>query len=172
MTIRPAPKPAKREKAPRQYNSTLPRPKKLQSPSSVSKTERDEKRGSGRARPEPRRKPLARGKPPKKRRRSASEFKRIYGSKARVEWVKSLPCVCDTILCGTEANPIENAHVKNGGAGRKADAKWIVPMCRGHHRGYHTIGAEWFRKTHRLDLSAAAARTEQAWQSELTRRGA
>ena len=61
------------------------------------------------------------------RKRRAESFKRCYGSKARVAWVKTWPC----FLCGTR--PSENAHTQNGGMGRKADYTTIVPLCHTHH---------------------------------------
>ena len=57
------------------------------------------------------------------RKRKASEFARCYGSKARVEWVKQQPSVV------SGARPCVNAHVRNGGAGRKADACWTRLAC-------------------------------------------
>lgn len=63
----------------------------------------------------------------RKKPRKPSEFKRIYGSKQRVEWVKSLPCSA----CGVVGYS-ENAHVapaSEKGTGYKADAEWIAPLC-------------------------------------------
>jgi hypothetical protein len=66
--------------------------------------------------------------------RKPSEFARIYGSKERVEWIKSLPCV------GCGATPSDNAHTVSGGKGRKADAETIAPLCpdRFDRVGCHT----------------------------------
>lgn len=70
------------------------------------------------------RKPLARTQI-KKRARKPSEFRRIYGSRARVAVVKRLPCaIC---LC----SPCDNHHTRNGGTGRKAGWETIVPLCTG-----------------------------------------
>ena len=66
--------------------------------------------------------------------RRQSEFARTYHSKARVAWVKAQPCV----VCGN--TPSENAHVDNGGAGRKAGYQHIVPLCATHHRQQHANG--------------------------------
>ena len=45
----------------------------------------------------------------------------------RVEFVKSLRCVVfEAVGC---SGPMENVHVRGDGAGRKADARWVVPMC-------------------------------------------
>lgn len=107
--------------------------------------------------------PLRRSGPIKKRKRKASEWSRIYGSKARVEWVKSLPC--SVRLCAVlTAAPSENAHIETGGMGRKANADTIIPLCRGHHRLLHSWGSVTFQRMCRIDLAAAAADTERQWQ--------
>jgi hypothetical protein len=65
--------------------------------------------------------------------RREREFKRAYGSKERVEWVKS--CVC--ILCS--ATPCDNAHVKSkSGMGRKGHYTTIAALCRKCHIKYDT----------------------------------
>ena len=66
--------------------------------------------------------------------RTAGEFARIYGSKARVRWVKAQPCVS----CGTEDGNAHNHHTTNGGTGRKADYDTIVPLCPSCHHEHHT----------------------------------
>ncbi len=101
--------------------------------------------------------------PIKKRKRRASEFARIYGSKARVEWVKSQPCWITTPICSGE---IHNHHTKNGGRGRKADAKTIVPLCEFHHRKLHDLGRRAFEELYGdyADLDWAAENTERRWQ--------
>ncbi len=77
------------------------------------------------AKPKPIRKEKAKRKSWK---RKPSEFKRIYGSKARVEFVKSLACAACSVVGYSE-----NAHVLgNGGTGRKADYKTIAPLCGQH----------------------------------------
>ena len=124
---------------------------------------RREKQGEGTTQRErPARNPLRRKSPLKKRSRSAAEFKRIYGSKARVEWVKSRPCV----VRACTRFPSENAHVEGDGIGRKADADKIAPMCHGHHRLLHSWGVSTFQRVFGLDLNALAAQVEAAWQQE------
>lgn len=167
MTMRPAPKPAKREKRERAWNSTLPRPKKLPSlPSLSSVSKKKEKGGEGRARPEPRRKPLARGTTIRKRnpKRRQSELMRAYGPPARREWIRSLPCEVEP--CDTGAR-VEQAHTKGGGAGRKADACWIIPLCRTHHRELHSIGKVHFECRYAIDLDSTAENIEAHWQAGL-----
>lgn len=52
----------------------------------------------------------------------ARAFVRAYGSPARVAWVRAQPSVV------SGQRPCVNAHVRSGGMGRKADARWIVPL--------------------------------------------
>ena len=105
---------------------------------------------------------MARGGRIKPKKRSASEFARIYGSVARVAWVKSLPCLVASWGCG---GPIENAHAENGGMGRKADAETVVPLCRSHHAVLHAVGVASFQAAHALDLTAEARRIAAAWEA-------
>lgn len=79
-------------------------------------------------------KALARRQRLKAKRRTASEFRRIYGSKDRVLAIKALACYA----CG--GWPAENAHTENGGTGRKAGWETIVDLCRSCHRtGKHSL---------------------------------
>lgn len=111
-----------------------------------------------------RKSPMKRGgrvKPINKARRT-SEFARTYGSKARVAWVKALPC--SVMFC--ENAPCENAHIANAGAGRKADYRFIVPLCPHHHRLQHTrgwpaLGGAWGERVFR---EAKAAIVQMAWE--------
>lgn len=95
--------------------------------------------------------------------RKAKAFKRAYGSRARVAFVKSLPCVA----CGVVGYS-ENAHVTSGGVGRKADASQIVPLCGPHHLHLHAWGIDTWTKHYRKDLHYFAMDTEQRWQSHIT----
>lgn len=72
----------------------------------------------------------------KPKKRKPSEFARIYGSKKRVEWIKSLRCSS----CGVVGYS-QNAHTENGGMGRKADHTTIVPLC-GPHDGLQGCHAD------------------------------
>lgn len=78
----------------------------------------------------PRTKPIKRTAV-KRKPRKASEFARIYGSKARVAFVKSMTC------CLCRDTPCDNAHVKGkSGMGRKGDYTTIAALCRFHHAMY------------------------------------
>jgi len=104
-------------------------------------------------RPAPGQPPRGR-KPIKRKKRPAGEFARIYGSKARVAWIKALGCV----ICG--AVPADNAHTVGGGTGYKAGYETIVPLCREHHRAYdeHRLP-----ETTRRFVQACAPTIERLW---------
>lgn len=90
--------------------------------------------------------------------RQAREFARTYGSTERVEWIKSFGCV----ICGKK--PTENMHVRGGGTGRKADACYIVPACRAHHRELHRDGVETFSASYSIDLEMTADQFDAVWR--------
>ena len=98
--------------------------------------------------------PLAKANPAHK----AKSFERAYGGAARVEWVQRQPSVV------SGASPCCNAHVKTGGAGRKADARWIVPLTREEHDELHRIGQRSFEAAHQVDLAHEAYVTESRWE--------
>lgn len=89
--------------------------------------------------------------------RREKEFARAYGSAARVLFVAELPCV----VCGKR--PSQNAHTRTGGAGRKADAHTIIPLCKPDHAELHQYGVRTFELRYLVDLDEAAQRTEAAW---------
>lgn len=100
--------------------------------------------------------PLKRTGRIKPKKRSASEFRRIYGSRKRVEAIKAMPCTVPNCPGG----PCHNAHTENGGMGRKAGWETIVPLCPGHHatldNGIGSVSA--FDSMYGTDLAATAAR--------------
>ena len=103
--------------------------------------------------------PITRTSPMKKRKtgRSRAAFDRAYGGADRADWMTRQPCV----VCG--ALPSVNAHVKTGGAGRKADAKWVVPACRSHHDEMHR-GQRTFEAKYGVDLARLAAIIDARWE--------
>ncbi len=105
----------------------------------------------------PRTKPVRKTNP----KRRQSEFARCYGSKARVLFVKSLPCFASSTFC---EGPIENAHTEGGGCGRKADANTVIPLCRFHHQQLHWCGVDTFAASHGTRLFKIADETERLWQ--------
>ena len=56
--------------------------------------------------------------------------------------------------------PTEVAHTRNGGTGRKADAKHTVALCHAHHAELHRVGVQTFEATHAVMLSG---RTLEEW---------
>ena len=94
---------------------------------------------------------------PERRKR---EWKRAYGSPSRVQWIAWQPSIVSGL------RPCENAHVRNGGMGRKADARWIVPLTAAEHRELHKIGVATFSKTYDVDLEALAISTNAAWEAK------
>ncbi|HEV8448629.1 MAG TPA: hypothetical protein VGQ44_17485 [Gemmatimonadaceae bacterium] len=108
------------------------------------------------------RKPMKRSRIAAKK-RNASDFARIYGSKARVRWIKEQDCW----WCGraaTEEMPSDNAHTVNGGKSRKADFYTILPLCRAHHRAYDKYEPPFHSATLRRIAFQAAAQVESQWQ--------
>lgn len=103
------------------------------------------------------RKPLPRGKPPRRKkplpkstkalvrralRRTRGQPKRF--AKLRdpqyLEWIRGLPCLRNNSACG---GAVEAAHVKSRGAGGK-DVGNVVPLCHWHHQLQHEDGIKSF----------------------------
>lgn len=89
--------------------------------------------------------------------RKAENFARAYGSPERVAWVQSQPC---WVCAGT---PSENAHCRTGGMGRKADARYILPLCHHHHNLLHRMGQDSFEESYNMDLEYGASITDARW---------
>ncbi len=96
--------------------------------------------------------------------RRAREFARAYGSKARVQFVQSIPCV----LCAR--TPSVNAHIKSqSGMGRKGDYTTIAALCYECHMKYdNNTLSDWAVKK----AEDNAASIELAWQVHQTMREA
>ena len=90
--------------------------------------------------------------------RTAAEKRRIYGTKERIAWFKTLPCV----ICGTPG-PCDMAHSVSGGMGRKADYTTLVPLCGVCHREQHQMGTKSFEARYGVSLTDRAAQIQQAW---------
>lgn len=121
------------------------------------------------------RKPIKRGKPPtrsappkrssmpkrsgkiKAKPRTASEFKRVYGSLARVRWMNEQSCVA------CEGGPCEGHHIVNGGMSKKAHHSLIVPLCDRCHDELHDRGKLTFEAKYRVSLATLAEQTAKAW---------
>ena len=95
--------------------------------------------------------------------RRAREFARAYGSKERVQFVQTIPC----ILCAR--TPSVNAHMKSkSGMGRKGDYTTIAALCHECHLQYdsNTL-SDWAVEKAEGD----AASVEHAWQVQQAMRG-
>ena len=103
-------------------------------------------------------KPIKRSGKIKPKPRKPSEFRRIYGSKARVEWVKSLRC----IRCRRRGHT-QNHHIETGGMGRKADFDKIVEICDRCHYWLHKWGRETWESYAGINLDEAAADLQSRW---------
>lgn len=109
----------------------------------------------------------------KKKPRKLSETLRIYGSKARRDFVRGLPCAA----CGVGGYSVQAHVLGNGGTGRKADADTIAPLCgqrpdgrkpgNFYYTGCHFLFDEmpWEFKPRfpDFDPGKAAADTQAAW---------
>lgn len=108
--------------------------------------------------------PILRGGPPRKSNpaRRKKEFQRTYHSAARVEFVKALPCAASGMDDGC-GGPIENAHTRTDGMGRKAGYNTIAPLCRKHHSAYDErrglLASPWARYL----VIITAAKVQAAW---------
>lgn len=106
-----------------------------------------------------------RAKRSKRARREARRernFRRAYGSEARVEAIQRRRCVvpgCDWRM-GCQAS-----HVKSKGAG--GGPRDTVPMCWRHHHEQHQIGILTFERRHGIDLAALACKIHAEIDREL-----
>jgi hypothetical protein len=93
----------------------------------------------------------------KAKKRKPSEYARVYGSKARVEWVKTQPCM----ICGYRQD-IDGHHIETEGTSRKGHYTKIVALCRLHHLQWHQLGRGSFNPG--IDFAQHAANLEAKWQ--------
>jgi len=103
---------------------------------------------------------ITRTSPMKKRKtgRSRAAFQRAYGGADRADWMTRQPSVV------SGAGPCVNVHVKTGGVGRKADAKWVVPLTDAEHHELHAIGQKTFEAKYGIDLAFQAAIIDARWE--------
>ena len=50
--------------------------------------------------------------------------------------------------------------------GRKADAAFVVPLCREHHILLHALGASDFAARFGVNLTAEASRVAALWEAQ------
>jgi hypothetical protein len=101
----------------------------------------------------------------KPKKRTASEFRRVYGSKGFQTFIRTMPCWA----CGYAGpSPRVLAHTENGGMGRKADAeKCVIALCNVCHTKQHQSGWSSIAMTAESRKRAA----EQTWAAWEARRG-
>jgi len=73
-------------------------------------------------------------------------------SKARLAFIRSLPCCVSGRTVGVEA-----AHVGHRGMGQKASDFDIIPLNELYHREQHRIGLKAFCQNYNLDIPALLA---------------
>lgn len=89
------------------------------------------------------------------------EWKRVYGSLERVQWIASRPCD----FCGD--TPCSNAHVRNGGMGRKAGYQYIVSACaRCHYELDRGIGKRGMEHKYMVSLIELAQAVDASWEKK------
>lgn len=89
--------------------------------------------------------------------RTKKETLRIYGPPAYRDFLNAIGCA----IC--RATPIEIAHIRSGGMGRKADWTATVGLCSTHHREQHQRGTKSFEARYGVNLTDRAADIQQAW---------
>jgi len=105
-------------------------------------------------------------RPIKAKKRKPSEFARIYGSRKRVRWMKSQPCVfcagLSPFFSRTDGSS-HNAHTEHDGMGRKGSYLGIIPLCPTHHKRYDERLAPPHLPTIRKALANCAPKIERRW---------
>lgn len=101
--------------------------------------------------------------PKKNPARASLALARAFGGEERVVWIQAQPC----IACGR--GPSTNAHVRSGGASRRADAQWIVPLCPPCHTELHQFGQKTFEAVHGIDLGHWAQVIDARWDAYVCR---
>lgn len=112
-------------------------------------------------------KPIAR----RNKKRQAVEFARTFGSRERVLWVKSLPCLACLLVDTLYGwGKVENCHVTDPGnekgGSRRANHRGIVPMCRGHHVRFDRRLAPFNDPAQREYIERQAERIAAKWDAE------
>lgn len=90
-----------------------------------------------------------------------ASFERAYGGPERLAWIQRQPCVI------SGAHPCVAAHVKSGGMGRKADARWTVPLLSRLHDELHRHGQKTFEAKYGVDLMFWAQIIDARWEVHL-----
>ncbi len=116
--------------------------------------------------------------PIKKKARPADETKRIFGPKARMAWLKGLPCAA----CGY-TGPIlrDAAHAITGGMSRRSEFTSLLPLCavrweggvliEGCHRECHQHGVKTFESKYGISLQSLASDVARQWEERQQEKG-
>lgn len=97
--------------------------------------------------------------------RRASELLRCYGPPERRAWLKAQPC----LMCG--GSPVDQAHVRGDGAGRKSDYTNLVPLCRRDHMAYDQHRPPFDDPVTRDYVKLAAEKYQQRWLEYANQQG-
>jgi hypothetical protein len=106
--------------------------------------------------------------------RKVREFARCFDSRARVQFIKSLPCVyCAALspIIASVTGPSDNAHTAKEGMGRRGHFTTIVPLCRSHHRRYDEHRAPFDQQSVRDAVRSLAPKIEGLWRGHLVKGG-
>lgn len=98
------------------------------------------------------------------RKRRKSEFARCFGSKERVAFVRSLPCVACQWSNAVQMTRSQNAHTVIPGKGIKGDYDTIAPLCNAHHRLYDAYAGVFAVPDVRDAIKREAGRVEDEWR--------
>lgn len=94
-----------------------------------------------------------------------AEFRRVWDSEEFKQYTERSP----SVISGW--GPCVGHHVRPNpdppaGAGRKPDAKWVVPVTFCEHQEIHGAGQETFEKKHGVNLADEAKEHWARWQRE------
>lgn len=93
------------------------------------------------------------------------EFARVFGSRARMDFVEGSVCVVPVCAAGG----CQNTHIGMGAGGSLADATCILPLCVAHRGLLLILGTEKFGDLYGINLAAEAIDLELRWQQHLSK---
>ena len=113
-----------------------------------------------------RKKPMARGKPIKRRRNAAGKprerFEKLRDEAYRA-WIREQPC--QVLLC---PRPTQATHVWSKATGT-GDRNNLVSLCAFHHAIQHNVGIRTFAHVYECDLAAIAKELDARYEKECGR---
>lgn len=87
--------------------------------------------------------------------------------RARLQWVKSLPCLAPKAPAGC-SDVTEAHHAGPRGMGQKAQDQTAVPLCRDHHRHWHAGSGPfkgWTQEKRRAWTELVMAVVDARWRA-------